>query len=73
MYVCLCLGVTDRQIQKTIANGASSVEEIMDCTGAGTRCGSCRSSLASMVGKEDEAPRPTRCRLPVLTPATNAA
>ena len=49
MYVCLCAGVTDREIYETLAEGASSVEEVAHCTGAGTHCGSCRATLARMV------------------------
>jgi bacterioferritin-associated ferredoxin len=69
MYVCLCIGVTDREIRETIAEGASSVEEVMYVTGAATRCGSCLSTIASMV--EHEAPRATRRALRIL--ASNAA
>jgi bacterioferritin-associated ferredoxin len=49
MYVCLCAGVTDREIHETLAEGASSVEEVAHCTGAGMRCGSCVPALAAMV------------------------
>jgi len=75
MYVCLCLGVTDKTIEKTIAEGATSVEEVMYCTGAGTRCGSCQSAICAMVEEAVEeaqeaapASRSSR-RLRVLTTA----
>jgi len=68
MYVCLCLGVTDQEIRETIAEGASSLEEIMYCTGAGTRCGSCRNHIAGMV-EEQQAARGSARRLRVLTTA----
>jgi bacterioferritin-associated ferredoxin len=80
MYVCLCLGVTDHDLRETIADGATSTEEVMHCTGAGTRCGTCRASVAAIVEEElglDEAAEPaaarSRCRLPVLRRATSAA
>jgi bacterioferritin-associated ferredoxin len=66
MYVCLCNGITDRDIRQTIADGASSVEEVMYITGAATRCGSCMSTIAAMV--EQEAPRSARRSLRILTP-----
>jgi bacterioferritin-associated ferredoxin len=69
MYVCLCIGVTDRDIRETIAEGASSVEEVMYVTGAATRCGSCLSTVAAMV--EQEAPRASRRSLRIVT--SNAA
>jgi bacterioferritin-associated ferredoxin len=69
MYVCLCNGITDRDIRETIAEGASSVEEVMYLTGAATRCGSCRATIAAMV--DQEAPRSARRTLRIL--ASNAA
>jgi bacterioferritin-associated ferredoxin len=68
MYVCLCLGVSDRKIREVVGNGACSVAEVMACTGAGTRCGSCRSTIAELVS-DDASPRteaaPSVRRLPV--------
>lgn len=49
MYVCVCEAVTDHEIVKAVENGASSVAEVMHCTRAGTRCGTCRTELAQMV------------------------
>jgi bacterioferritin-associated ferredoxin len=70
MYVCLCTGVTDREIQETIAEGASSVEEVAYCTGAGSRCGSCVPHIARMLeGAGDEAAKSGRHCLRVLTSA----
>jgi bacterioferritin-associated ferredoxin len=67
MYVCLCVGVTDHEIRETIAQGAASLEEVAYCTGAGTRCGSCVSTIAALVEDGDAPPR--RCGLRVLTSA----
>lgn len=63
MYVCVCEAVTDHEIRKAVENGASSVGEVMHCTRAGTRCGSCRTELAQMV--ESTAPA-CRRRLDVV-------
>jgi bacterioferritin-associated ferredoxin len=41
MYVCICYGVTDNEVNAEIALGARSVEEIGDRCDAGTACGSC--------------------------------
>ena len=49
MYVCLCKGVSDRTIRAQIEQGASTVEEIGACTGAGTKCGRCRPEIAEML------------------------
>jgi bacterioferritin-associated ferredoxin len=41
MWVCLCKGVTDRQIRSAIAAGARTPVEIANRCRAGTRCGGC--------------------------------
>ena len=48
MYVCLCMGVTDRVIKELAREGACH-DEISACTGAGTRCGTCVSSIRAIV------------------------
>lgn len=42
MYVCVCRGITDRDIRKAMMEGATSVDDIEDRLGAGTGCGGCR-------------------------------
>jgi bacterioferritin-associated ferredoxin len=64
MYVCVCEAVTDHEIRKAVENGASSVGEIMACTRAGTRCGSCRTELAQLV--DTTSPVACRRRLEVI-------
>jgi bacterioferritin-associated ferredoxin len=66
MYVCICAAVTDHDILETIAEGATSFEEVAGCTGAGTGCGACISTIMDLVENRDETPR--RC-LRVLTSA----
>jgi len=83
MYICLCLGVTDREIKQTIAEGACTVEDVMYCTGAGTRCGSCVETIADLLEEAsaghdvssdaNEVTESTRRALPVLRHATSAA
>lgn len=41
MYVCLCKGVSDREIRQTVADGARSWGEVREQTGCGTQCGKC--------------------------------
>lgn len=65
MYVCVCEAVTDHEIRKAVESGAASVGEVMRCTRAGTRCGSCKTEIAQMV---DAAEPPCRRRLEVLEP-----
>lgn len=41
MYVCLCNGVTDHQIRKSIHEGASSLHDLQNTLGVATQCGQC--------------------------------
>ncbi len=49
MYVCICNGVTDKQIRKAIAGGASSLEELHDELGVASQCGSCSDHALSLI------------------------
>ena len=54
--MCLCRGVSDSEVKRVIADGASSVPEVMRACGAGTRCGTCRPTIAAMIeGREPQA------------------
>ncbi len=41
MYVCLCNGVTEREIRQTAAAGCKTMAELTMRTGCGAGCGSC--------------------------------
>lgn len=41
MYICLCNGVTDRQIRQSIREGASSLQDLQNSLGVATQCGQC--------------------------------
>jgi assimilatory nitrate reductase catalytic subunit len=73
MFVCLCHGVTERDVQEAIDAGASTVEEIGYCTRAGTRCGTCVPVIADMVdgtpGQVGAREKPCSARLRVLITA----
>lgn len=76
MYVCLCTGVTDKQIRETLSEGACSVEDVMYCTGAGTGCGSCVSSIEELVREHEgdgEEAKSSRRRLVVVRSVNSAA
>ena len=47
--VCVCHGIGENQIAALVAQGADSVTEIGQASGAGTNCGSCRPVLARML------------------------
>lgn len=41
MYVCLCKGITDRQIKAAIDDGACSMGKLRKSLGVATQCGKC--------------------------------
>jgi len=62
MIVCHCEVVSDRGIRAAIADGAVCVEDVASRCHAGTRCGSCRPTIAALLavhlspGGEQEQP-----------------
>ena len=49
MYVCLCHGVTDRQIRQAAADGVREIHVLTMRTGAGSNCGSCLPLAAELL------------------------
>jgi len=49
MYVCVCHGITDRDIREAVAEGASSVTDIARMLGAGTCCGTCQDFTRELI------------------------
>ena len=54
MYVCICRKVCDRTIQRAIADGAATLDEVARRCGAGTDCGSCHAELEEMLAVAQE-------------------
>ncbi|MBW3615927.1 MAG: (2Fe-2S)-binding protein [Actinobacteria bacterium] len=49
MYICHCRAVTDATIEAAITSGASTIDEVARCCGAGSRCGGCWPALQAML------------------------
>lgn len=43
MYVCLCKGITDRQISAAVHDGAHSLGKLRKTLGVASQCGKCTS------------------------------
>ena len=54
MLVCHCRRVCDRTVRECIREGAASVEEVGRACGAGTGCGGCQPTIASLLSKAGE-------------------
>lgn len=64
MYICICHGVTDRDIRNRIQAGASDVGTLRAELGCGATCGSCLSEVERMLEEARPVSRPLG--LPVL-------
>lgn len=49
MYVCLCFGVTDKDIQTAVANGATDLASVIKALGLGQQCGRCLPATQSIL------------------------
>lgn len=47
--VCYCMNVTNGMIKDAVENGAASLEEVQEITGAGTVCGACLENVRRLV------------------------
>lgn len=61
MIVCLCHGVSDRDLERVIEAGASTVEEIGQRCGAGTDCGTCLGELRERLSGDADPAGAARC------------
>ncbi|MEM9102534.1 MAG: bacterioferritin-associated ferredoxin [Pseudomonadota bacterium] len=41
MYVCLCMGITDKQVKQAVKDGASSMRDLNKQLGVSSQCGKC--------------------------------
>ncbi len=57
MYVCVCYGVTDKQVKKAVEDGAVDLKALQKALNVGTQCGKCiRMTLEVMQQQLDVTP-----------------
>ena len=66
MYVCICNGVTDRQIREAAASGVRSVAELTMRTGCGATCGTCLETAAEILDTHAPERRNSAFSVPML-------
>ena len=54
---CHCKNVTYGRIEDAVRNGADTLQQVMDATGAGKGCGTCKEFLAYLIRDVKEAQR----------------
>ena len=42
MYICVCNGITDREIRCCVEDGARTLRDLESCLGVGAGCGKCK-------------------------------
>lgn len=52
MIICSCKGVTKKEILTAIRNGAQTITDIQIITKASTGCGRCKTTINSILEKE---------------------
>lgn len=51
MYVCVCNGVTEREIQRAALLGCADLAELSARTGCGTACGCCKTAALDVLAE----------------------
>jgi bacterioferritin-associated ferredoxin len=54
MYVCLCKGITDRQIRDAVADGAANLQQVRHRLGVARQCGKCACVAKSVIERARE-------------------
>jgi bacterioferritin-associated ferredoxin len=68
MYVCVCLAVTDTEVQAAIESGCTTREAVTRTCRAGGDCGACHGMIATMIEDHlEDMSGPIRCCPPVST------
>ncbi len=61
--LCRCHGIPEETVRQSIAvMGLTEVQAVVDATGAGTGCGSCRSDIPRLLAEKDAAAKPAEPR-----------
>jgi bacterioferritin-associated ferredoxin len=73
MYVCICNGVSDRQIREAVAAGARSFEALQEELEVSTCCGCCEDEVRAILEECRNGGRNKRLRIVNVKPRTQAA
>ncbi|QKK02893.1 MAG: (2Fe-2S)-binding protein [Pseudomonadota bacterium] len=66
MYVCVCNAVTERAIQRLVADGYTTLNEIQALTGCSGSCGACRDHAEAVIARSAAASAAPPRHLPVI-------
>jgi bacterioferritin-associated ferredoxin len=57
MYVCICNGITDKQIRRAAEAGVRDIRQLQATLGVASGCGSCKEHATEILGEYRVAPR----------------
>ena len=57
MYICICNGITDRQIREAVKDGAHSLGCLQSRLGVATQCGKCAHTAGACMREESRVSR----------------
>ncbi len=57
MIICLCEGVTDRDVRDAARRGAANLDDLVQTCRAGGDCGQCRADLRRLLREQAARPR----------------
>ena len=49
MYICLCNGLTDRDIKSAVASGAERIANVYESLGAAPQCAKCTVNIRDII------------------------
>jgi bacterioferritin-associated ferredoxin len=67
MYVCLCNGITDRQVRQAVDDGAHSLRQVREQLPLGNCCGRCVGAAREII--KDRCAENRCCHLQSAVPA----
>jgi len=70
MIICLCEGISDREVRKAAGQGVRTVHELSKRNGAGSGCGVCRRDLRRLIDLHDPESTATTESHPAQTAAS---
>jgi bacterioferritin-associated ferredoxin len=51
MYICICNGITEREIRACAEQGACSMRDLEKCLGVGAGCGQCKKAARELLNE----------------------
>ncbi|MDH6247326.1 (2Fe-2S)-binding protein [Mycobacterium sp. OTB74] len=54
MFVCLCCGVTNKEVAEAVAAGATTTRDVAKACGAGSDCARCRRTVRAIISAQTQ-------------------